>query len=222
MERRDIDLQNLATGVTKAHGFLKPSALILALPEGVGTSISENLRTILRDENPIDFVNPNVFEFFDDVLTQGDRVRIWTDDYLLRVGCVIGAYRRELPEQIRKNLSASSHHEDKLLILPQLLRNEHLRGVRSFGIIDDCSENLNRATEIFTDLNLEGGELRTYNLSIEEVLELRKQEQDVFSSVPRESVSWFVDFNDVIIDKSSYQSYILEKANRVLAQDCFE
>lgn len=182
-------------------------------------------------------------------LGQGDNVRLWTDDYTLRVNTsgLIGSLRRSLPHAERERFQVAHYPDrrvimDKFPLLPILFDEAREQGISTVAIIDNSQKNINKAARIAyavgngLSVNLmtvdhdapEGYVSPAFKLenvthrAIGHVASLGGMRDELLASSAageRSNVLWIVDFNETLMDTRSLEQSLYQKIAEIIFQN---
>ncbi len=197
------------------YGYVDPksSAEILGIPK---------VERVILHHSTRPYLLPGVEDTLRSLLMQGDMVRIWTNDALVRVATSgLGeVLRRELGRSERRRFAVVGYENHKFVSLPSLLHEAEEKEM-PVVIVDNSSGNLAEALEIARQQNLSVSilpvwaqilpqERKTNGFShsyvvITEISQLLR----VKRLIDRPAF-WLVDFNHTLMDTDTYEDSIVE------------
>lgn len=203
------------------YGYVDPksSANILGIP-GVE-------RVILRHSTR-PYLLPGVEDTLRSLLKQGDMVRIWTNDALVRAATSgLGeALRRELGRSERRRFAVVGYENQKFVFLPSLLHEAEEKEM-PVVIVDDSSSNLAEAIEIARQQNLSvpilpiwaqifPQERKTNGVSHPYIVITNISQLCHVKRLIDEPAFWLVDFNHTLMDTDTYEGSMVEPVATVV------
>lgn len=214
----------------QTHGYLHPSHTLEVLRQDVGDAIGlpyGNLRRAIDRHPTRNFLFPDTTDTLGTFVRAGDAIQIWTNNTVVRVATSgIGQIRRQFPREERWRLGVAAAENNKVSLLPQLLKTAVEREM-PVVIVDDAPKNLAKAADVAEELHMDMpmalvlaqmlGTDQPYLLNrphsvITEMLQLLLFRED-FQAFCRKrgfptGIYWLIDFDNTLIDKDAHERSI--------------
>lgn len=215
----------------QTHGYLHPSHTLQLLGENVGHEISlpyDNLRRAIDWHPTRDFLFPGAADTLVALIQHGDAVQIWTNNTLVRVATSgVGKIRHRLPREERWRLGVAFAEDNKISLLPELLKTADDKRM-PIVVVDDTPKNLLQAVEVAREIDIHSpmalllARMQRNQTShhlldrphgiITEIPQLLAFREEIVTACRRngfaQRVYWLIDFDNTLIDKGAHEQSI--------------